>query len=64
MASLDMLPDAAVRYMVAAHDAEAATARLRDDEPPLGLEDRESICPACNLVHWSTAVRPCHDCTA
>lgn len=58
-----MLPDALIALLIRDHDATKATARLRDDEPPFGLDRRESVCPLCNLVHWSKHITPCLDCT-
>lgn len=30
------------------------TARLREDEPPLGLDESEAICPKCCLAYFVT----------
>lgn len=48
-----------------AEHAADVTARLREDEPPLGLEEREAICPSCTFA-FLVPSRPtwglCPDC--
>ncbi|MGZ0151852.1 hypothetical protein ACXJJ3_32670 [Kribbella sp. WER1] len=46
--------------------ADAATLRLRQEEPPLGLDEKEAICPSCNLAYFVpvSARVICRDCCA
>jgi hypothetical protein len=32
--------------------AREVTERLREEEPPLGLDLREAVCHSCNLAFW------------
>lgn len=35
-----------------ARHARELTERLREDEPPLGLDRTEIVCPVCQLASW------------
>ena len=46
--------------------AAAATERLRGEDPPWGIDLRESICEGCSLAYWteSGSWGICPDCGA
>jgi len=46
--------------------AAEVTARLREEEPPLGLLLSEAVCPACLPAYWLPAGTDgaCRDCAA